>query len=81
MCSFGLEFVNTVNICFYGGRHDVGVGTKTVVQLSVVLHLHVHLAHIIGAFRDGLDGKLFQRHLLHDDALQGLDGGIDRTVA
>ena len=40
----------------------------------------MNLTHIVGAFRDGLDSKLLQRHRLHDDLLQGLDGSIHRTV-
>ena len=49
--------------------------------MSVVLHLHVHLAHVVRALRDGLDGEFLQRHRALDDALEGLDGGVHGTVA
>ena len=41
----------------------------------------MYLTHIVRSLRDGLDGKLLQRHLLHDDLLQRLDGGIHWAVA
>ena len=40
----------------------------------------MYLTHIVRALRDSLDGELLQRHLLHDNLLQGLDGSIDRTI-
>ena len=45
-----------------------------------MLHLHVHLAQIVAAFTDGLDGEFLQCHLPADDNLECLDGGIDRTI-
>ena len=38
------------------------------------------LTHIIRTFRNGLNGELLERHLLHNDLLQRLDGSIDGTI-
>ena len=71
-----LKLIYTINIRFHRGGNDVRVGTESVVDVAVVLHLHVHLAHVVGTLADGLDGKLLQGHFTTDDGLQGTDGGI-----
>ena len=64
------ELVDTVDVSLYRSRHDVGVRTEAVVDVSIILHLHVHLAHIVAALADSLDGELLQHHLAVDDFLQ-----------
>ena len=41
------KFIDTIDICFDRCCYDIGIGTKTIVQRTVVLHLHVHLTHIV----------------------------------
>lgn len=76
-----LEFIYTVNIGLHTGSNDIGVGTETIIDLPVVFHLHVYLAHVVGTFVDGLDGKFLEHHRALDDVFEGVDGGVDRTVA
>ena len=40
----------------------------------------MYLTHIVRTFRNRLDSKLLQRHLLHDNLLQRLNGCIHRTI-
>ena len=46
-----------------------------------MLDLHVHLAHVVAAFVDGLNEELADGHFATDDALDRLDGGVDGAVA
>lgn len=55
---FHSELIDAVDICFDRCGDDVCVGTEAVVDLSVILYLHVHLAHVVGSFGNGLNGKL-----------------------
>ena len=47
----------------------------------VVLHLHVYLTHVVGAFADGLNGEFLECHLAVDDLLERFDGRVDRSVS
>ena len=78
---FHTKLVDTVDVSLNRSRNDVGICSESVVNASVVLHLHVYLAHIVRSLRDGLDCKLLQGHLLLNDLLESLDGSIYRTVA
>ena len=78
---FHTKLVDTIYVSLYRSRNDVGIGSESVVNASVVLHLHVYLAHVVRSLRDGLDCKLLQGHLLLNDLLESLDGSIYRTVA
>ena len=49
--------------------------------MSLVLHLHMHLAHVVGAFGNVLNGEFLYHHLTPDDELECIYGGIHRTVA
>ena len=77
---FHTKLVDTVDVSLNRSRHNVGIGSESVVHASVVLHLHVYLAHVVRSLRDGLDSKLLQGHLLLNDLLESLDGSIYRTV-
>ena len=41
------KLIDTVNICFDRGSHDVGVCSETIIDVVVVLHLHVYLAKVV----------------------------------
>ena len=55
---FDSELIDAVDVSLDRSGDDVGVGTEAVVYLPVVFHLHVHLAHVVGSFGNGLNGKL-----------------------
>ena len=75
MFLFSSELVDTIEVSLYRGRNDICIGTEAIVDVSVVLHLHVHLTYIVGALRDSLDGELLQCHGLMDDTLQAASTG------
>ena len=54
------KFVDTVYIGLHTGRNNVGICTETIVNMAIVLHLHVHFAHVVRAFVYRLNGKFFQ---------------------
>ena len=65
----GLEFVDTIEIGFNTCCHDVGIGSETIIELSIVFYLHMHFSDVVGALGNGLNGKLLHRHLLENNLL------------
>lgn len=76
-----MKFVYCVDIGFHTGCHDVGICTETIVNVTVVFHLHVNLPYIVGALVYCLYGKLFQGHLSVYDFLESRYGCVNGTIA
>ena len=57
------KFIDGIDVCFYGSGNDIGIGTKAVVDVSVICYLHVYFPDIVAALADGLDGECPQYHL------------------
>lgn len=75
------EFIYTVDIGLHRGCHDVGVGTKAVVDVAIILNLHVHFTDIVRPLIYSLNCELLESHLLSDNLLERFYSRIDWTIA
>lgn len=74
------ELIYTINICLHRSCDNIGVGSETIIDVSVILNLHMHLSHIVRTLRYSLNSEFLQCHLTIDDFLECLDGRIHRMV-
>lgn len=75
------EFIYTVDIGLHRGCHYVGVGTKAVVDVAIILNLHVHFTDIVRPLIYSLNCELLESHLLSDNLLECFYSRIDWTIA
>lgn len=76
-----MDFVYAVNVCVNRGSDNVSACGEAIENMSFILHLHVHLAAVIGTLADTLDGKLVDGNLALHYLAESIDGGIHRTVS
>lgn len=52
-----LELIDTVDVRFHRCRNNIRIGTKPIINMIIVFHLHMYLTHIIATLADSLDGE------------------------
>ena len=68
-----MDFVHTIHIGLHRSGDNVRVGPEAVINPPFVLHLHMHLAGVVGTLGDTLDCEFVDVDLAFDDLPEGID--------
>ena len=52
-----LELFDTVDVRVLRCSNNIRIGTKPIINMIIVIHLHMYLTHIIATLADSLDGE------------------------
>ena len=74
------ELIDCVDKGFYRSCDNIGVGSKAIVVVSIVFHLHVYLTHVVATFINSLNEKLLDGHRSMDNRFDRFDSSVYRTV-